>query len=131
MKFTPNEINLLADTLNGCGTSIAVMEHYIPMMCNSRADAGQADRGPETRSAYCSGLELEVYDSIRLNQADKHWQVDGALLLAKLRQITPAGRELIVRAMGRAWDDCNGPAWELELSALVAHDFETLAPAAQ
>lgn len=123
MKLTQNEVNLLADTLNGCGTSIAFDEHYIPRMRGN--ERGALPDGTPT----VSGLEAEVYDAIRLNQADRHWEVDGKALLAKLRALSPDDREAIVRAIGRAWDDCNGPGWDKELKALVAKDWNEHQPA--
>ena|SRR2546423_13298503 len=111
--LTLNEKKLIADALNGCGLLIQCNPNYIhQMMGDNGALKNAAIIGTDQDgrvllrgSTVCSGLEHEIYDAIRLNRLDEKWAVNGADLIHKIREMTPAQREAIVRLMGALWAD--------------------------
>lgn len=142
MQLTRNEVRLIADALNNCGTNIEADPRYLRTMCDDQGFlsgglerlTGQA--APVDGTPYTSGLEQTIADAIQGEDiggaglsglADK-WEVDGTGLLRKLHDLTPVQREHIIRAIGRAWDGCDGEAWERELTALTQIDWHPRAP---
>lgn len=75
LNLTENEALLLCDVLNG-----TIMEPFIPGM-----------------------LWVEVHDAIELDGADQNWGVNGAVLLEKLRNLSPGGVMTILDAVERWW----------------------------
>jgi hypothetical protein len=142
MQLTLNEVNLLADALNGCGTSIDNDPRYLRTMCDDQGFiSGGLDRltgqaPPVDGTPYTSGLEQTIADAMQGDDiggsglsglADK-WGVDGGTLLRKLHRLTPAQREHIIRAIGRAWDGCDGEAWDRELMGLTRIEWDNRSP---
>ena len=62
---------------------------------------------------FISGLEL--YDAIRLDRLDKKWDIDGAVLLSKIRAITD--HERLMRGVAGIWER-NEERSEADLEAL-------------
>ena len=125
--LTKNEKMLIADTLNGCNILLDCDPHWLASMRGSDgalADAAVIGRDAQGRvlltgSRICSGLELEIYDAIRLNaHLDEKWQVDGAPLLEKIRALTPDQREQLVRAIAGVWQR-NDANFERDLEAVA------------
>ena len=123
--LTKNEKMLIADTLNGCGMSL---EHDPTWLGLMTGDAGAlADAEITGQDAWdritltgrvCSGLEYEVYDSIRVNQTDKKWDVDGRALVNKIAALTPAQRETLIRTVAAVWNR-NDDRFEADLEELA------------
>lgn len=111
MKITKSEMRLLADVLNGVGTSIECDPSYLGLMAGDGGavkDASVIGRDQDGRvllsgSTVCSGLEHEVYDSIRLNSVDRKWNVDGFDLIHKIREMRPDQREHLIRHIAAVW----------------------------
>ena len=108
--LTKNEKMLIADALNGCGMSLEHDPTWLGLMCGN--EGALADAVVEGQDAYdritltgrvMSGLEHEVYDSIRLNESDKKWEVDGRALVNKIAAMTPADREKLIRCVAEIW----------------------------
>jgi hypothetical protein len=128
--LTKNEKLLIADALNGCGTLIEHDPNYVRLMAGDSGaikDAAVIGRDDEDRvlltgSTVCSGLEHEIYDHIRLNAADKKWDVDGCNLIHELREMTVAQREKLIRFICELWsrpmDRLNDGSFERDLEAL-------------
>lgn len=124
--LTRSEKMLIADTLNGCNVLIDCDPNYLSLMVGEDGglrDAAVIGRGPDGRvlltgSMVCSGLEHEVYDAIRLNGLDEKWSVDGEALLLKIRAMTPADRETLLRAVAGVWQR-NDERFEADLEALT------------
>jgi len=110
--LTINEKKLIADALNGVGMMILADPNYLRLMAGDggalkdAAVIGQDEQGRVvlTGSTVCSGLEHEIYDAIRLNRLDEKWGVSGGGLIHKIREMTPEGREKLVRFIGELWD---------------------------
>jgi hypothetical protein len=62
-----------------------------------------------------SGLEL--YDVIRLDRFDKRWDIDGAVLLGKIRAMSEGDHERLVRGVSGIWER-NEELFEADLEAL-------------
>jgi len=123
--LTHDEKMLIADTLNGCNVLIDCDPSWLPAMAGDEGavvDAAVIGRDADGRvlltgSRVCSGLEHEIYDSIRLNRTDEKWTVDGAALLVKIRALTVAQREQLLRAVAEVWRR-NDERFESDLDAL-------------
>jgi len=104
--LTRNEKMLIADALNG-----TMIGDDLGMMCGedgALADAAVIGTDAQGRvlltgSMVCSGLELELYDSMRLNEIDVKWEVDGAALLGKVRAMPRADKEKLLRRVQEVW----------------------------
>ena len=115
LTLTRAEKNLLADALNACTILIAFQPDYLQQMSGDGGAIRDAavigtdaqGRVTLTGSGICSGLELEVYDSMRICDLERKWDVDGTALLAKIRAMTPAEREHVIRGIGLAWEHCD------------------------
>lgn len=122
--LTRNEKMLIADALNGCGTLMQADPAYLSMMAgDSGALADAQIQGTdawgriEMTGRVCSGLEHEVYDAIRLNDAASKWDVDGRALVNKIAALTTEQREQLVRRIAECWER-NDANFERDLEAL-------------
>lgn len=108
--LTRNEKMLIADALNGTYLEDNPPQ-YMAVMCGKDgpvADAAIIGIDSEgavtlTGSIVCSGLELEIYDAIRLNGLDDKWEVNGADLLHKIRAMSRANKEKLIRLVAELW----------------------------
>ena len=124
--LTRNEKMLIADVLNGCGTLIAADPTYLNQMAgdegamrDARIVGFDASARIGLTGLVCCGLEHEVYDGIKLSGlAEKWWDVDGDDLLNKIRDMTPADRERLVRCVAEVWER-NDENFERDLVALA------------
>ena len=111
--LTKSEKMLIADTLNGCGLLIDSDPTWLSLMTGSEGALADAEIGQDVldritlTGRVCSGLEHEVYDAIRLNQADEKWSVNGRELLNKIAALTPADRETLIRTVAEVWARCD------------------------
>ncbi len=122
--LTKNEKMLLADALNGCyyNADDGTMEM---MAGQDGAVKDAAVIGVDTAgrvlltgsSTVCSGLELEVYDSIRLNELDEKWEIDGVQLLTKIRAMSKERRIALLLKVKEVWAR-NDERFEADLEAL-------------
>jgi hypothetical protein len=109
--LSPNEKNLIADALNGCGTLIESDPNYLALMAgpdHPPADLAVIGRGPGGRPTLTGpvvscGLEHELLDAMRLDAIDTKWQVDGVVLLEKVRALTQAQRTDLIQRVAHAW----------------------------
>jgi hypothetical protein len=107
--FTRNEINLIADALNGCGTLIDASESLWNSHLLGEPSPGSA-----------SGLALEISDSISLDQTDEKWGVRRDAILEKIQALSHRETIHLVLTIAKAWDRYQDQAaWDSLLHSLT------------
>lgn len=114
MKLTKNEVELLADSLNGTYLD----DDHIKAMC--RDNGCYAMDG----TLFSSSLEMGISDSITLNNMAERYDIDPVAFLTKIRSMSPAQREHVVQAIKRAWDG----HMDRELDGLTKIEWDSRSP---